>query len=282
MSAEWFYLKNRQNLGPFSQDQLRQLAQQGQLLPTDLVWKNGMANWSPANSIPGLLPGRQQTPVAPTPPAAAPSAAPNLDRDYQQILSQGWREMVRDTWQAWQGLNPTIKIIAISAVVLLFVLIGIWILLPRSGGHNVAAARDDSDKGPALSKVSPPPVPRDVPRETTSGSGTARDINAELAPKLIGKWQITQGNARGGSVEFTRTGTVILAFRGDKGTETVSGSYAFKNAGSILLEKAGSTTRNEGWLIELEFIGDDELNLVNAGDPLGGFGFLTGRLRRIK
>lgn len=277
MSAEWFYLKNRQNLGPFNQDQLRQLAQQGKLLPSDLVWKNGMASWSPASSVPGLLPEMKK---APGPAAPLPAASPNLDRDYQEILSQGWREMVRDSWQAWQGLNPVIKISAISATGLFLVLICLWIVFSRTGGGAApVAVNSGSEQRPTSASQPQPPTPVE---KSPSGSSSAREINAELASKLVGKWQVTEGAAKGGTVEFTRTGTVLLTFRGEKGTEIVRGIYSFKAAGTILLEKSGATTRSEGWLIEIEFIGDDDLNLVNAGDPLGGFGFLLGRLRRIR
>ncbi len=55
MASNWFYGKNGQQVGPVSSGQLRQLAQAGQLLPDDLVWKEGMAAWVPASSVPGLF-----------------------------------------------------------------------------------------------------------------------------------------------------------------------------------------------------------------------------------
>jgi hypothetical protein len=125
MTAEWFYLKNGQNVGPFTQDQLRQLARQGQLLPTDLVWKNGMPSWSPASSIPGLLPS------APPPqaPAAEEPAAPSLDRNYEQILKQGSREMLAELGQAWRRLSMGARLAIILGGVLLLILIVIWIVV---------------------------------------------------------------------------------------------------------------------------------------------------------
>jgi hypothetical protein len=58
----WFYVRNGQQQGPVSVAQLRQYA-----APTDLVWQNGMTDWVPAHSVPGLLP-----PAAPRPPMAPP------------------------------------------------------------------------------------------------------------------------------------------------------------------------------------------------------------------
>lgn len=42
---------NGQNLGPFSMQQLRQMAQNGQLTAETYVWKQGMANWEHAGEV---------------------------------------------------------------------------------------------------------------------------------------------------------------------------------------------------------------------------------------
>jgi hypothetical protein len=49
MTEHWYYCK-----GPFSDDELTQLASSGQLKPTDKVWKNGMSGWLSASEISGL------------------------------------------------------------------------------------------------------------------------------------------------------------------------------------------------------------------------------------
>jgi hypothetical protein len=70
MVAEWFYTDQGQRRGPVTWQQLQQLATGGQLKPNDLVWKNGMPQWSPASSQAGLF----GAPTAPAPAAAAPPA----------------------------------------------------------------------------------------------------------------------------------------------------------------------------------------------------------------
>lgn len=56
MASEWFYTINGQQApAPATAAQLRQMANTGQLQPTDLVWQEGMANWAPASSIKGLF-----------------------------------------------------------------------------------------------------------------------------------------------------------------------------------------------------------------------------------
>ena len=58
MASEWFYTVNGQQSQDSASDaQLKQMATSGQLLPTDMVWKDGMPNWVAANTIKGLFPG---------------------------------------------------------------------------------------------------------------------------------------------------------------------------------------------------------------------------------
>lgn len=56
MASEWFYTRdNKSKAGPVSSAQLQALAKSGQLKPTDMVWKEGMAKWMPASAIKGLF-----------------------------------------------------------------------------------------------------------------------------------------------------------------------------------------------------------------------------------
>lgn len=59
MPSEWYYTVNGQQApAPINDAQLKQMAASGQLQPTDMLWKDGMANWVPASSIKGLFAGR--------------------------------------------------------------------------------------------------------------------------------------------------------------------------------------------------------------------------------
>jgi hypothetical protein len=57
MASEWFYARDGQKHGPYSSPQLRAMAQSGELLRTDLIWKNGMAEWRPAGETTQLFAG---------------------------------------------------------------------------------------------------------------------------------------------------------------------------------------------------------------------------------
>jgi hypothetical protein len=62
----WYYAKDEQQHGPVTPAQLKSLSNSGKLLPTDLVWKEGMGDWAPASDVKGLF---TFVPVPPPPPA---------------------------------------------------------------------------------------------------------------------------------------------------------------------------------------------------------------------
>ena len=66
--TQWYYGHNGQQFGPFTDEQLKQLADSGQLQSTDVVWKKGMAQWVKASQLKGLFPpvatpGQQHSPA---------------------------------------------------------------------------------------------------------------------------------------------------------------------------------------------------------------------------
>ena len=77
-TPEWYFFKasarERQQVGPFSWEQLRSLAQAGTLLPVDLVWNPGVSQWLLAGQIEGIFPegspGEQGRSPGTTQPAA--------------------------------------------------------------------------------------------------------------------------------------------------------------------------------------------------------------------
>src|SRR5262249_1394904 len=71
MTEQWYYAKNGQQLGPVSTETLQRLAETGQLQPSDLVWKEGMPSWAPAQLVRGVF--AEAVPVAPAPPTVVPA-----------------------------------------------------------------------------------------------------------------------------------------------------------------------------------------------------------------
>jgi hypothetical protein len=60
--AVWYYAQNDQEKGPVTTAELRSLAASGKLKAADLVWKDGMGDWTAASQIKGLIP---DSPAAP-------------------------------------------------------------------------------------------------------------------------------------------------------------------------------------------------------------------------
>jgi uncharacterized RDD family membrane protein YckC len=77
MAEEWYVGSNGQQSGPFTLQQLRQMAASGQLSKTDLIWKEGLANWVPCSSAKGLFPAAADfSPTSSPRPAPRPTAPP--------------------------------------------------------------------------------------------------------------------------------------------------------------------------------------------------------------
>lgn len=69
MAQPWYYCHEGQRHGPMTEEQLRVRAAAGELGPADLVWTEGMPQWSPARAVPAL---NFATPRLPPPPMPGP------------------------------------------------------------------------------------------------------------------------------------------------------------------------------------------------------------------
>ncbi len=53
--VEWYYARGNKQMGPVVSAELKRLASEGQLRPEDLVWREGMAEWTLARNVRGLF-----------------------------------------------------------------------------------------------------------------------------------------------------------------------------------------------------------------------------------
>ena len=87
MAEAWFYHRGDQRLGPVSSQELKRLADTGELHPTDLIWKEGMPRPVAASKAKGLF--SSATPKEATiPPTEASLAVPHLPADDAPLPSQ--------------------------------------------------------------------------------------------------------------------------------------------------------------------------------------------------
>jgi phage shock protein PspC (stress-responsive transcriptional regulator) len=88
-SDQWFFSRNGQKNGPVAGSILKQLARSGELSVTDLVWREGMAEWAPASKVKGLFPegviASAPPPLPLSPLAVADAPTTNLDQRYGSI-----------------------------------------------------------------------------------------------------------------------------------------------------------------------------------------------------
>lgn len=99
----WYYASGGQQQGPVKTVELQRLAAAGQLLPSDLVWTDSMANWAPASAVNGLFPTEHaplaaalpsQTTTEAAPPGAAAVIGPEANSEASEQL-QAAREFAR-------------------------------------------------------------------------------------------------------------------------------------------------------------------------------------------
>jgi hypothetical protein len=55
MASQWYYGERDNRQGPFTDQQLRALADQGRIQPTDMIWKQGIEQGVPAHRVKNLL-----------------------------------------------------------------------------------------------------------------------------------------------------------------------------------------------------------------------------------
>jgi len=83
----------------------------------------------------------------------------------------------------------------------------------------------------------------------------------DKADKLVGKWEMTKGEAKGTTAEFTKDGKVKVGLkRGDK-TETKEGTYKIDGDTLKLSSTEGGKERTESF--KVKSLTDKELVLVD-------------------
>lgn len=141
----WYYSKNGTQLGPVSVEELKAKGSSGEVLPTDLVWKEGMADWKAFAQIPefqggGIVPQVPQYGQMGSVPLPQPSAYP---AGYsQQVPSYLWQSIVATVLGAltcWLVAMP----LGIVAIVFAAKVDG----LQRSGDIPGAVSASKSAKG---------------------------------------------------------------------------------------------------------------------------------------
>jgi len=147
MAEQWYYTRQGRRFGPFSLEQARQLAQAGQLQQSDLVWTEGMAEWTPASrfaqlfppaapvSVPGTMPVAMSASVpGMVPPmalATAPAAAARAESGPFDFLDVSFNRFVGPTIVRWLWM------LYLILMPVAFVLSALWAVRMLRGGDAI-------------------------------------------------------------------------------------------------------------------------------------------------
>lgn len=83
--TQWFWTRSGQEQEPVDSKQLKKLARDGQILPEDTVWREGMADWVKASGIKGLFP-EPVPPPSPKPVMVAEAPFLNAGRPLEAYV----------------------------------------------------------------------------------------------------------------------------------------------------------------------------------------------------
>ncbi len=169
MSQEWYVLKDGQQKGPFTREQLTQQAATGTLGPADMVWKGGMEAWTRADQVEGLLPPAPAAPPPPAPAAPPPPAGPPPPgaSPYQQ---GGGGFPGAPSGKQGKGLVIALAVILVGVIAIG----GYFVFFANGNGESVADPDTPAPTAPAPAPSSDP-VPS-VPAATG-------------ADALLGEWK---------------------------------------------------------------------------------------------
>jgi uncharacterized RDD family membrane protein YckC len=79
MASQWHVGRGGQSTGPYSTEQLREMAAAGRISPGDRVWKEGRGEWADCATVQGLFPARRTAESSPEGPDWNPYQSPTID-----------------------------------------------------------------------------------------------------------------------------------------------------------------------------------------------------------
>jgi len=142
--SKFYVSRNQQQFGPFTSEQLKQLAASGKIARDDLVVEEGGSKWVAASCIRGLFSTIQVLPASPIPAdAASPSASGDSDADTPWLSGDGGTSS-SPTYKSKVGRKPkktdNTMLYMIGGGVALLLLLGVIGLALDNGGSGGSRA----------------------------------------------------------------------------------------------------------------------------------------------
>lgn len=139
METSWYYTHRGKQQGPVELPELQRLAAAGTLHPRDLVWREGMPQWTDAASVSEVFAG---VPISPGPDNAAAASTPDaaplayFAAPIDQVAYAGF-------WLRFAAYLIDYVIVLVACLVLAFA-IGVLVALPARAGLNLRMRRSGS------------------------------------------------------------------------------------------------------------------------------------------
>lgn len=127
--SQWYYTRNRQQNGPVSFDELKQIAATGGLTPSDMVWNPPMPDWIPASSVQGLFNSSNPYATPPTSITGDPEALGTREAPMEIEPGSQPIDVGACISRGFQLTNRQIGVTLLSALVLFAVYYGFTIIL---------------------------------------------------------------------------------------------------------------------------------------------------------
>ena len=134
--SQWYCAVEGRRYGPISEDELRQWIAEGRIRPNDYVWTEGMADWTPAGSVPGLFGPGTRAGLGDRTLVPAPGGTGGT-LGVGQILSRAWATL-KGRWGIAIGFSLLLLLLQMAGNMLPYV--GGLVSLLLSGAWSLGAA----------------------------------------------------------------------------------------------------------------------------------------------
>jgi uncharacterized protein (TIGR03067 family) len=236
MAESWHVAKGKTKLGPFSREQMKQLAGAGELLPSDMVLPAGSGKWVAASTVDGVFGAPEKRPTA------HPHRAPEL----QAGRPPAKRSTAKTVVIGCAALAVLACLVTSSASVALYYWV-IAALEPNADSRVVALggpapdAHDPQPVAPPAPKPEMPPVdpPKADPPDPKQGSAAEQET-PKSADKLDGKWFVARQEERGGLVPSIVSQRLSMIINGNT-MEWYIGNPAPNFVATITIDEAKKT-----------------------------------------
>ncbi|MBN8625977.1 MAG: DUF4339 domain-containing protein [Planctomycetes bacterium] len=155
MSANWFIRQQGKDFGPFTDEQLRQLAGQGKIAPADQVFNSARQQWMQAVQVAGLF---NSSPVIPT--ASFPTA-PQFPTAMPAQSNFGNFGSTVSTYRSPPQKKSGFPVVGIVAGIVIVGIVGTGVFLVLKNEKSPTVAQSDKPSSPDR-KTAPSPMPASV------------------------------------------------------------------------------------------------------------------------